>query len=96
MTIISKKLKRIKLLILDVDGVLTNGYLVYDYQGNQLKRFSVKDGLGIKYLQRAGIEIGIVSGGKGDAIKYRAKDLNINHIYCSVKNKKEKVEQLQR
>ena len=94
--IISKKLKRIKLLILDADGVLTNGYLVYDYQGNQLKRFSVKDGLGIKYLQRAGIEIGIVSGGKGDAIKYRAKDLNINHIYCSVKNKKEKVEQLQR
>ena len=94
--VISKKLKKIKLLILDVDGVLTNGYLVYDYQGNQLKRFSVKDGLGIRYLQSAGIEIGIVSGGKGDVIKYRAKDLNINHIYYSVKNKKEKVELLQK
>ena len=94
--IIGKKLKKIKLLILDVDGVLTDGYLVYDYQGNQSKRFSVKDGLGIRYLQRAGIEICIVSGGKEDVIKTRAKDLNIINVYCSVKNKKEKVELLQK
>ncbi len=90
--LIRKKLKRIKLLILDVDGVLTDGYLYYDYQGNQIKRFSVKDGLGIRYLQKAGLNICIVSGGKEDTIKNRAKDLNIQHIYCGVKNKKEKVE----
>ena len=90
--LIRKKLKRIKLLILDVDGVLTDGYLYYDYQGNQIKRFSVKDGLGIRYLQKAGLNICIVSGGKEDVIKNRAKDLNIQHIYCEVKNKKEKVE----
>ena len=87
-----KKLKKVKLLILDVDGVLTDGYLYYDYQGNQIKRFSVKDGLGIRYLQKAGLNICIVSGGKEDVIKNRAKDLNIQHIYCGIKNKKEKVE----
>ena len=77
-----KKLKKVELLILDVDGVLTDGYLYYDYQGNQIKRFSVKDGLGIRYLQKAGLNICIVSGGKEDVIKNRAKDLNIQHIYC--------------
>ena len=87
-----KKLNKVELLILDVDGVLTDGYLYYDYQGNQIKRFSVKDGLGIRYLQKAGLNICIVSGGKEDVIKNRAKDLNIQHIYCEVKNKKEKVE----
>ena len=48
-----KKLKKIKLLIFDVDGVLTDGNLFYDHQGNQLKRFNVKDGLGIRYLQKS-------------------------------------------
>ena len=90
--LIRKKLKRIKLLILDVDGVLTDGYLYYDYQGNQIKRFSVKDGLGIRYLQKAGLNICIVSGGKEDVIKKRSEDLNIKYIFCCVKNKKEKVE----
>ena len=89
---IRKRLTKIKLLILDVDGVLTDGYLFYDYQGNQIKRFSVKDGLGIRYLQKFGLNICIVSGGKEDVIKNRAKDLNIKHIYCCVKNKKEKVQ----
>ena len=87
-----KKLKKVELLILDVDGVLTDGYLYYDYQGNQIKRFSVKDGLGIRYLQKAGLNICIVSGGKEDVIKKRSEELN---IYCCVKNKKEKVEILQ-
>jgi len=80
---------------LDVDGVLTDGYLYYDYQGNQIKRFSVKDGLGIRYLQKAGLNICIVSGGKEDVIKKRSEDLNIKYIYCCVKNKKEKDEILQ-
>mgnify|MGYP001204697948 CR=1 FL=1 len=93
---IKKKLKKIKLLIFDVDGVLTDGYLLYDHQGNQLKRFNVKDGLGIRYLQKAGIFISIISGGKEDVILNRAKDLNIKHIYSCVKNKKEKVEILKK
>ena len=93
--LIKKRLNKIKILIFDVDGVLTDGYLFYDYQGNQIKRFSVKDGLGIRYLQKAGLNICIVSGGQEDVINNRAKDLNIKHIYCGVKNKKEKVEILQ-
>ena len=78
-----------------MDGVLTDGYLYYDYKGNQIKRFSVKDGLGIRYLQKAGLNICIVSGGKEDVIKKRSEDLNIKYIFCCVKNKKEKVEFLQ-
>ena len=71
--IIKRKLKKIRLIIFDVDGVLTDGYLFYDHEGNQLKRFSVKDGLGIKYLKKAGIRICIVGDGKEDVIKFRAK-----------------------
>lgn len=94
--IIHKKTKNIKLIILDVDGVMTDGYLLYDYQGNQLKRFSVKDGLGIRYLQKAGIEIAIVSGGKKDVIANRAKDLDLQYVYCQIKNKKEIVKNIQK
>ena len=92
--LLREKLKKIRLLILDVDGVLTDGYLLYDCSGNQIKRFCVKDGLGIRFIQKAGINICIVSGGKEDAIKNRAKDLNINNVYFQVKNKKAKVESL--
>ena len=77
---------------MDVDGVLTDGFLIFNYEGKLSKRFCVKDGLGIRYLQKAGLNICIVSGGREDVIKNRAKDLNIQHIYCGVKNKKEKVE----
>ena len=65
--LIKKKLQAIKLLVLDVDGVMTDGFLYYDEDGKQLKRFSVKDGLGIRFLQKAEIEISIISGGKGTA-----------------------------
>ena len=93
---INKKLKSIKLIILDVDGVMTDGFLYYSPDGNQTKRFSVKDGLGIRYLQKAGLHISIISGGKGEVIKKRAEDLNITHVYYSVKDKKEKVKYVQR
>ena len=92
--LIKKKLKTIRLIILDVDGVMTDGFLYYGIEGNQLKKFSVKDGLGIRYLQKAGIEICIVSGGNGEVIKKRAQDLDIKHVYYLVKNKKEKVRYL--
>ena len=94
--IINKKVSNIKLVILDVDGVMTDGYLFYDYKGNQLKRFSVKDGLGIRYLQKAGIEIAIVSGGKEDVISNRAKDLDLKYVYCGIKNKNEIVKNIQK
>ena len=92
--LIKKKLKAITLIILDVDGVLTDGFLYYGIEGTQIKKFSVKDGLGIRYLQKAGFKICIVSGGNEEVIKKRAKDLDIKNVYCLVKNKKEKVRYL--
>ena len=73
--------------LLDVDGVMTNGYIYYEKNDNQIKSFSVKDGLGIRFLQKANIEIAIVTGGKGDVIEKRAKDLNIGYVKSKVKNK---------
>ena len=57
-----KKMERIKLLLMDVDGVLTDGRIIYDNLGNELKAFDVKDGHGLKMLQRAGIQLGIITG----------------------------------
>ena len=75
---------------------MTDGFLYYGPDGNQTKRFSVKDGLGIRYLQKAGISISIISGGKGEVITKRAEDLDITNVYYLVKDKKEKVKYLQR
>ncbi len=75
------KLAKIKLLLLDVDGVLTNGQIIYDNQGNELKAFDVKDGHGLKLLQRAGIKVGIITGRSSDVVKLRAKELGIEIIY---------------
>ncbi len=90
------KIEKIKLLILDVDGVMTNGYIYYEKNDNQIKSFSVKDGLGIRFLQKANIEIAIVTGGKGDVIEKRAKDLNIGYIKSKVKNKRKEVYKLKK
>ena len=81
------KLKRIKLLLLDVDGVLTDGGIIYNDNGAETKVFNVKDGLGIKLLMEAGIHIGIVTGRRSKALYSRCKDLGINLIYDGVGNK---------
>ena len=75
--LIRKKLSQVRLVFLDVDGVLTNGNLIYDEKGLVSKVFSVRDGLGIKLLQEFGIEIAIVSGGLSGSTEARAKDLKI-------------------
>jgi 3-deoxy-D-manno-octulosonate 8-phosphate phosphatase (KDO 8-P phosphatase) len=74
------KLKQIKLLCLDVDGVLTNGSLLFDAKGETLKTFNTLDGLGIKALQNAGIKVAIISGRKSQMLITRAKNLGIEHI----------------
>ena len=75
------KLAKIKLLLLDVDGVLTDGRIIYDNQGNELKAFDVKDGHGLKMLQRAGIEIGIITGRSSKVVGFRAAELGIEILY---------------
>lgn len=84
-----KKLKHldIKLLILDVDGVLTNGQVYVCDCGSEIKGFSTQDGIGLKLLAASGIEIAIISGRKSPATKKRLRELNIKHIYLGVSNK---------
>lgn len=81
MTHPAEKAKAIKLLILDVDGVLTNGVLYYGPNGMELKAFHILDGLGIKLLQQAGIEVAIISGRNSVAAEERIKQLKIKHFY---------------
>jgi len=81
------KLSSLKLLILDVDGVLTDGGLWYGESGEVVKRFDVRDGLGVKILQDIGIEVVFLSGGQGGAIEVRASHLGIRHCLFGVKDK---------
>ncbi len=90
------KLQKIKLVILDVDGVLTDGGLYIDSNGNLQKKFNVKDGLGMKLLQHYGIELAFISGGSSGATNIRAKQLNIKYCLTGVKNKLQAVSILQK
>lgn len=84
---IKEILKNIKLLILDVDGVLTDGRIILDNEGNEFKAFNVRDGHGIKMLQKAGIDIAIITGRYSKVVERRAKELGISHIYQKCHNK---------
>lgn len=75
------KLKDIKLLLLDVDGVMTDGGIIYDGNGLETKVFNVKDGHGIKMLQRYGIEVGIITGRTSKVVDIRARELGIELVY---------------
>lgn len=77
----------IKFMLLDVDGVLTDGKLCYTTQGICHKEFSAYDGLGLKLLQQSGIGIGIITGCKSDIIQHRAIELGINYIAINQENK---------
>lgn len=71
---------RLKLLLLDVDGVLTDGTVVISSSGSESKAFSIRDGAGIVYAQRAGLEVGLLSGRPSDATARRAAELGIRTV----------------
>jgi len=75
------KLRDIRLLLLDVDGVMTDGGIIYDVNGIETKTFNVKDGHGIKMLQRYGIEVGIITGRTSPVVDFRARELAIELVY---------------
>lgn len=91
---IKAKLKVIKLLILDVDGVMTDGRIIMDDAGRETKNFNVRDGHGLKILQRYGVKVAILTGRKSKVVEHRAKDLDIKDIYQKVYNKKEVFEKI--
>ena len=88
------RLRQIRLLVCDVDGVLTDGGLHYDEDGRVLKRFDVRDGLAVRMLQRAGITVALLSGGRGGATEQRALHLDIEHCRVGVGDKQQGLEQL--
>ena len=84
---IRERAANIRLLCLDVDGVLTSGHLHYSADGEQLKVFNSLDGHGIKMLQASGVKVAIISGRRSDALIRRATDLGIEHLYLGSEDK---------
>jgi len=85
--LLRRQLRSIQLLVLDVDGVLTDGGLWFDAEGQLSKRFDVRDGLGIRLMQQAGLQIAFLSGGQGGATEVRARQLGIKHCLVGIKDK---------
>ena len=88
--------RRLALLVLDVDGVLTDGSLWFGARGEVLKRFHVRDGHGIKLLQSAGLQVAVISGRRSAAVSVRARELGIRHVYQGVADKNQVLEKLLR
>lgn len=84
---IEEKAKRIELLVLDVDGVMTDGRIVINDLGQEIKFFNVRDGHGIRLLLYAGIDVAIITGRESEAVRLRAADLGISRVYQGVKDK---------
>ncbi len=82
-----KKAQAIKLLILDVDGVLTDGRLFFDHEGVEYKSFHARDGHGIKLLQESGVKVAVISGRKSHSVSLRMKMLGVEWVYQGHENK---------
>ena len=77
---LAKKARKVRMLLLDVDGVLTDGAIIYDSAGQELKAFYVRDGAAIKWLQRAGLEVAVLSGRTSPPVLVRTKELGIERV----------------
>ena len=89
-----KKASQIKALFCDVDGVLTDGRIIYDDTGRELKHFNVKDGQIISYLKKAGIVVGVISGRESEAVTKRCAELKMDFCHQGIVNKKSTFEKL--
>jgi 3-deoxy-D-manno-octulosonate 8-phosphate phosphatase (KDO 8-P phosphatase) len=83
-----------KLLLLDVDGVMTDGGVYYSNSGDELKKFNIHDGLGIVKLQRSGVKVGIITGKVSRIVERRAADLGIEEVHQNLEDKLEVYEQI--
>lgn len=79
--------KNIKILLLDVDGILTDGTITYTNSGDELKSFSVKDGLGIRLLVDSGIRVAVATARESNIVNRRCKELGISPVYQGIKDK---------
>ncbi len=88
------KAREVKLLLLDVDGVLTDGSISYNDQGVEIKTFHVRDGFGMNLLRKTGVEIGLITARSSEALTRRVKDLNLTHVFQGKRKKVEVYEYL--
>ncbi|MFE4107086.1 KdsC family phosphatase [Almyronema epifaneia] len=88
------RLSGVRLLALDVDGILTDGGLYYTDAGEELKKFNVKDGQGLQLVKQAGVEVALISASASTATLHRAKKLGIEHVYIGISPKLPILEQL--
>lgn len=84
---IQSRLKKIKLLLLDVDGVMTDGRIFWQEGTGWTRMFNVKDGYGLKLLMKAGIDVGIISGGVSKDVQTRAEFLKVSHVFLGDEDK---------
>jgi 3-deoxy-D-manno-octulosonate 8-phosphate phosphatase (KDO 8-P phosphatase) len=89
-----KKLRRIQLLLLDVDGVLTDGSIIYNDDGSETKIFNARDGLGLKLVMSAGIKVGIVTMRSSQALRRRCANLGIDLLFDGVEDKAQILEEI--
>jgi 3-deoxy-D-manno-octulosonate 8-phosphate phosphatase (KDO 8-P phosphatase) len=88
------KLQSLKLVVFDVDGVLTDGRLLYSEQGESIKCFNVKDGVAMKLLPKWGIQVAVITAKDSAPLRLRMKDLNVEHFYPGCHNKAEAFDDL--
>ncbi|HJO96929.1 MAG TPA: HAD hydrolase family protein [Rhodospirillales bacterium] len=82
-----KRLGKVRLLSLDVDGVLTDGGIYYAEDGTRMHRFNVLDGVGIKRVQAAGVEVAIITAGASEAVRHRAQYLGVRYVFIGIEDK---------
>ena len=83
----SNRIKKVKMLILDVDGVLTDGRIIWTDSAEEIKFFNVQDGVGIVLAQRVGLKVAIISARKSKVTEIRAKELKIKEVYQTTESK---------
>ena len=84
---LNERVKKVRLAIFDVDGVLTDGGLFRTDDGQETKRFNSRDGLGLRLLQNSGVQLAIITGRTSRVVEHRAQELGINHLYQGCKQK---------
>ena len=87
-------LSSIQMVLLDVDGVLTDGRIIYGDSGEEIKPFHVKDGFGIRMLMDAGLQVGIVTGRRSEALMHRCRNLGITLVFDGIRNKAAALEEI--
>jgi 3-deoxy-D-manno-octulosonate 8-phosphate phosphatase (KDO 8-P phosphatase) len=86
---IKNKIRKIRLLMLDVDGVLTDGRIIMNDAGQESKNFDVKDGHGLKMVMRYGIDVILLTGRSSSVVSHRANDLGIQEVFQGILNKRD-------